>query len=103
MIDDIIKVIKLILLILVTSLIIIFTCIEPNINIDIRNDINKLKKYNGWIVTDKIEDKFLMREPFVRNHIILRNDSTDVFGFFCDDIVFEQLSIGDTIIVNIEK
>ena len=71
----------------------IATVLAVYITDDIDADINKLKPYNGWIVTDKNHD-------FVfGNTVKIRKSNTESHIFMCEDIVFESLTIGETITV----
>jgi len=57
---------------------------------NIKADMNKLRPYSGYIVTDKTDGFFF-------NQIItLRKDSLS-YNFLCDDIIFEKLEVGDTL------
>ena len=55
----------------------------------IENDESKLKAYSGYIITDKEEFPLF-------NCTTLRKDSLS-YSFFSEDIIFDNLNIGDTI------
>jgi len=57
---------------------------------NIANDIHKLHKYNGYVVTNKTDGFFLS------NYTTLRKDTLS-YEFRSEDIVFDSLKVGDTI------
>ena len=73
---------------ILTALLIVY--VITLFSIDSIHNMNKLKPYNNYIVTDK-NKSFLFH-----NLVTLRKDTLS-YTFSSEDIVFDSLKVGDTI------